>query len=80
MMERLDLEKFRVIFKACLALLVVSFSAIFLMMVSFRPNANLSEHAGIIVGFVTGTAFSSVLGFYFGSSDKPREKENIDVK
>ena len=78
-MENLDLEKFRVVFKACLAILLVAFGAVFLMMVSFRSDTNLSEHAGIIVGFVTGTVFSSVLGFYFGSSDKPRDKEKIDA-
>ena len=69
-----DAEKFRVVFKAALAVLVVGFSAVFLWMVSFRPTEELSEHAGVIVGFVTGTAFASVLGFYFGSSDRPKDK------
>jgi uncharacterized membrane protein (UPF0182 family) len=74
-----DLEMFRVVFKALLAVLVVAFSATFLMMVSFRPSDQLSEQAGVIVGFVTGTAFASILGFYFGSSDRPKERKPDDL-
>lgn len=70
-------EQFRVIFKAFLAVLVVAFSAVFLWRVSFMPTEQLSEHAGVIVGFVTGTAFASVLGFYFGSSDRPKDQKKV---
>ena len=80
MLKDMDIEVFRVIFKAFLAVLVVSFSAVFLVMVSFRQTDQLSEHAGVIVGFVTGTAFASVLGFYFGSSDRAKiQKEDPDA-
>jgi hypothetical protein len=67
-----DVEKFRVVFKAFLALVVVAFAGTFLTLVAFKPADQLNEHTGVIVGFVTGTAFASVLGFYFGSSDRAK--------
>lgn len=63
-------ETYRVVFKSVLGYSIFAFCAYFLYRAAFTSPEQLNEHTGTIVGFITGSAFSMIIGFYFGSSDK----------
>jgi len=65
----------RVIFRAFLAFFMVSGSGFILWHAAFAKKEMLSEHAGVIVGFITGSAIAAVIGFYFGGQDRQKEKK-----
>lgn len=73
-----DRETYRVVFKSLLGYSVFIFCAYLLSKVAFMPKETLNEHTGTIVGFITGSAFALILGFYFGSSDKKERKRFED--
>jgi ABC-type nitrate/sulfonate/bicarbonate transport system permease component len=62
-------------FRKLLATLVVGSSFIYLTAVTFVsiPKSNM-DNAKVIMGFLLGTALATILGFYFGDSDKKDEE------
>lgn len=57
-------------FRAKLALVVVFLSFLYFFLVTFAPvPAESTRIADTILGFLIGTAVTTVIGFYFGSSD-----------
>jgi hypothetical protein len=73
-------EAYRVLFKSILGYSVFAFCAYFLSRAAFTSPDQLNEHTGTIVGFITGSAFSLVLGFYFGSSDKKITPSDFEIE
>jgi len=62
-------------FRKKLATFLSAVSFLYLFAITFLeiPTAN-KDNVNIILGFLLGTAISTILGYYFGDSDKT-EKE-----
>jgi hypothetical protein len=73
-------ETYRVIFKSFLGYSIFIFCAYFLSRAAFTAPEQLNEHTGTIVGFITGSAFSLIIGFYFGSSDKKLTPSDFETE
>jgi hypothetical protein len=64
---------FRSAYRMFLATLVVSGAGAFLWNVAFLAKTKGNQHTGVIVGFVTATALSAIIGFYFGGQDRAKK-------
>lgn len=63
-------------FKAKLSLILVFFSFVYFFTITFVPIPESSTRiADTITGFLIGTVITTIIGFYFGSSDLNRDKE-----
>jgi len=58
------------LFRKLIALIMILFGGAFLWDMALKTP----EMANIIVGFVIGTVFSTVLGFYFYTTESSKEK------
>ena len=67
----------RVIFRAFLAFFMMAGSGFILWHAAFAKEEMLNEHTGVIVGFITGSAISAVIGFYFGGQDRQKRKPEM---
>ena len=57
-------------FKAKLSLILVLFSFLYFFCITFAPIPESSTRiADTITGFLIGTVITTIIGFYFGSSD-----------
>ena len=72
--KEFDREAYRVKFRSVFALMAFLLGMGLLYAVIFYEPAGNSKLAEYIVGFITGSMLSSVIGFYFGATDK---KETI---
>ena len=67
---------FRTLFRAFLATIMVIGGGSFLWIAAFTEKAELNEHTGVIVGFVTGTLITAAIMFYFGGQDKSKKDDS----
>jgi hypothetical protein len=72
---KIDPESYRIVFRSVLSIIVVFFAATFMYKVAFIESESLNEHTGVVLGFITGTAFATILNYYLGSSDKGNNKK-----
>ena len=82
--KEFDAEKFRVIFRACFAVLGFLCAVVFLFVAVLSKDAQTSKYTGTILGFMTGTLVTLVFTYYFGSSDQsppppPTIKNDIQI-
>ena len=73
--EMSEIEKHRVYFRMFYSLLLSGFAAFFLYKVALLPQGGGNEYTGPIVGFLLGVVFSTLVQFYYGSSEKKQDKE-----
>lgn len=64
------------VFRKIFALIVIFFSAFFIYKAAFTPVETLNkEIVNTVIGFILGTAVTTIIAFYFGSSQSSQNKD-----
>lgn len=71
-------------FRARLATMVMLFSFVYFFVITLIPIPEQSTRiADTILGFLMGTAITTIIGYYFGASDensRPQEPPKVERK
>jgi len=62
--------------RSVIAILVIVWAGLYLWKYSFTRIELINSDAKFIAGFVTGTMVATIIGFYFGSSEKKEVEDN----
>jgi hypothetical protein len=63
-------------FIAFYTILVTVIAFFFLYKITFTPADALNEHAGVVVGFLIGTAITTPVVFWFKHGGKPEDEKD----